>query len=434
MTVSRPVKACLVGIGGYGKTYLKAFATLKEQGLAELSAMVVRNPAKYAEKVAELEAEGVKCYTTLDGAIDAGGFDFLVLCGPLQTHRPMTLQALEAGIPVLCEKSAAPTVQDVQEMTDAAERTGVPLDIAYPQQSASNLIAAQKALIDGVIGKVSHVTVCGGWLRHERYYERSAWAGRVKVDGLWTLDGPINNPLAHYVFAGMYLASSNVGQVANPSRVRGELYRGRPTIEGEDTACIHAEFDNGVSQYCYISLLAADDTYRKVRVDVHGADGIVSWSPGGTDEPIRGERTDGTPVVIEHEGAAGSTLRCTENFARYLLGESDVLYSPITESLKFARLSNGAFDSSGKVHQIPAEHVNKCDEPIDEYKFVKRYEGETTLVYDLPGICGQMKTASEARALFSDIGVPWAVKTDALDVSNYTHFPQAYEPVELPWS
>jgi len=428
MTVSRPVRGCLVGIGGYGRTHLRAFAELAEEGVARLAAVVVRNPAKYAKQVAELKANDVRCFTKYEDAIAERNFDFLVLCTPLQLHRPQVITALEAGIPVLCEKSAAPTVQDVQAMVDAQARTGVPLDIAYPQQSSDAVRALQQALIEGCIGKIERVVVRVGWLREERYYQRSAWAGRVKVDGLWTLDGPVNNPQAHYLYNGMYFASGEPGRIAEPVRVRGELYRARPTIEGEDTACIEAEFDNGVTEYFYGTLVTSDKTYADPRIDVHGDLGSFTWTRETRDSPIRITRRDGRAIEIEHGGAPGSTKRCIENFARHLLGETETLYSPVTESLKFARLSNAAFDSSGMVHQVPADYVHKYEKPLDEFKYVKKHEGEKTLVYELKGIIEAMTEAGDRPGLYSDIGLPWAVKTAAIDVTDYSHFPRAFEP------
>lgn len=433
MSVSRPVRGCLVGIGGYGKTWLGAFKELEDEGLARLAAVVVRNPAKYAEKVAELEERGVRCFTDYDTALAERGFDFVGLCTPLQMHRPQVIAALEAGLPVLCEKSAAPTVQDVQAMMDAEQRTGVPLDIAYPRQSSSAVHAVQRALIDGVIGRVEAVVVRGGWLREERYYQRSAWAGRVRVDGLWTLDGPVNNPLAHYLYLGMYFASTEPGRLANPVQVRGELYRARHTIEGEDTACIEAQFDNGVREYYYVTLVTSDPTYRQVRVEVLGEQGRIVFGAGGNESAVRAELTDGSVVPIEHDGRGGSTRGCIENFARYLLGESDHLYCPASDSLRFARVSNGAFDSSGKVHPIAPEYIDCRDEPVDSYKYVKRSEDETTKIYELKGAVDAIKRAGDQRALFSDLDLPWAVKTPALDLAGYEHFPQRYQPVELPW-
>ncbi|MFW6108119.1 MAG: Gfo/Idh/MocA family protein, partial [bacterium] len=366
MTIDKPVRACLVGIGGYGRTHLRAFDELSEEGLAELTAVVVRSPGKYPQQVERLAERGVRCFTRYDEALAERNFDFVALCTPLHLHRPMTVDALDAGVPVLCEKSAAPTVQDVQAMIDAEERTGLPVDIAYNHQNSSVVRALQTALIDGRIGRVTDIVVRGAWLRTDRYYQRSAWAGRARVNDLWALDGPVNNPLAHYLFCALFLASSEPGHVANPVRVRGELYRARPTIEGEDTACIRAELDNGATVHYYVTLVApAENPYRRVRLDVIGENGSVTWRAGDNDSPARAALNDGGEVAIEHDGRPGSTRRAAANFARYLLGESDTLFSPLVDSLRFARVSNGAFDSSREVHQVPQTCVEQHKIPVD---------------------------------------------------------------------
>ncbi len=432
MTISKPVKACLVGIGGYGRTYLRAFDELREDGLTALSAVVVRNPDKYREQVRQLEDQGVRCFQDYDEALSDGDFDFVALCVPLQLHRAMTIDALEAGFPVLCEKSAAPTVQDVLAMMDAQDRTKLPVDIAYNMQNSSSVRALQKALIDGCIGQVRDVVVRGAWLRTDQYYQRSQWAGRARINDAWTLDGPVNNPLAHYLFAGLYLGSSSEGHVGDPQQVRGELYRARPTIEGEDTACIEASLDSGATVYYYVTLVApSDNPYRQVTIDIFGDDGSVTWKAGANESPILATRADGSPVEIEHEEHPGSTKRATANFARYLLGESDTLYSPLIDSLRFARVSNGAFDSARQVHQIPADYVDEQEVPSD----TSRPGGDkpTTKAYYLNDIIDMMEMAGDRRLLWSDIGVPWAIKTEPLFVGDYDHFPQAFKPATLPW-
>jgi predicted dehydrogenase len=411
---------------------LHAFRELDADGLTRLAAVADLHLDRYPDEAAELTGNGVAAFTSYEDVLDAGGFDFVVLVTPLNCHRPQTLAALDAGIPVLCEKSAAPTIQDVQAMVDAQARTGLPLDIAYPQQNASSVLAMQRALIGGRIGRVRHVVVRGAWLRDETYYQRAGWAGRARVSGDWTLDGPINNPLSHYIHAGMYFAGDQPGLAADPVRVRAELYRARPTIEGEDTACIEVEFKNGVREYVYVTLAAKDETYRNVRIDVYGDDGELTWFARSPESPLQGRRADGTHIRVEHEGIEGTTKRSIANFARVLLGESEELYSPISEALKFSRLSNGAFESSGRVYPIPGEFVERDEELVRPVRGGKD-ERESALVCNLPDIVPTIDRAAERRALFSDLGIPWAVATEPFDVSAYDHFPQRFVPAELPW-
>ena len=76
-----------------------------------------------------------------------------------------------------------------------------------------------------------------GWLRTDSYFNRAGWAGRLKVNGSWVLDGTINNPLAHMLANQLYFASSEPGKMAEPATVQAELYCGHD-IQSEDTSSV----------------------------------------------------------------------------------------------------------------------------------------------------------------------------------------------------
>ncbi|MFW6108017.1 MAG: hypothetical protein ACOC70_02335 [bacterium] len=58
---------------------------------------------------------------------------------------------------------------------------------------------------------------------------------------------------------------------------------------------------------------------------------------------------------------------------------------------------------------------------------------ETTTAYHLTGIVDAMTEAGDRRALWNDIGLPWAQKTEPVIVTDYDHFPRAFEPARLAW-
>lgn len=69
-------------------------------------------------------------------------------------HAEVTIQALKAGKDVLCEKPMATTIQECEEMMEAAEKYGKMLLIAQNQRLAGAHVAARKLIADKVIGKV----------------------------------------------------------------------------------------------------------------------------------------------------------------------------------------------------------------------------------------------------------------------------------------
>jgi hypothetical protein len=84
---------------------------------------------------------------------------------------------------------------------------------------------------------------------------------------------------------------------------------------------------------------------------------------------------------------------------------------------------NGAFESVGSIHTIP-ESALDC---------VAVRETETQVA--IQGMGAILKQAYEANALFSEIGVSWAHKSEVFETKGYTHFPvrfqlEADEPLE----
>ena len=124
MPSSTPVTFGLVGVGNFARSYLGSVKQLEEEGLAQLSAVVVRNPAKYPEQCDEMRDRGVPILSSLDELLERQDIEAVGLPTPIQTHAPMTVAALDAGFHVLVEKPPAATIQEVDEMIAARDRSG----------------------------------------------------------------------------------------------------------------------------------------------------------------------------------------------------------------------------------------------------------------------------------------------------------------------
>lgn len=80
--------------------------------------------------------------------------DAVVVAGPNALHAPMTLDALEAGKHVLCEKPMATTREDAKKMITTAEASGKYLMIGLNQRLMPPHIRAKQILDAGRLGKV----------------------------------------------------------------------------------------------------------------------------------------------------------------------------------------------------------------------------------------------------------------------------------------
>lgn len=137
---------------------------------------------------------GLEALITTDLSELAGKVDAAVVAVPPRFHAPITIQLMEMGIDVLCEKPLAITVADGRNMVEAAHRTGRVLAVAlmmrfFPHnQWLSDLVA------DGEIGEVREVIVEEGapldWpMASNSYFDRNATGGGVLFDsGVHFLD------------------------------------------------------------------------------------------------------------------------------------------------------------------------------------------------------------------------------------------------------
>ena len=102
-------------------------------------------------------------------------------------------------------------------------------------------------------------------------------------------------------------------------------------------------------------------------------------------------------------------MKMFRNFADVLEGKADRLLCPLADTEHFVRVSNGAYQSAGKIVPIGAEYV-------------RRYPAEHSMATEVKDIGAIIEEAARKRKLFSEIGVPWAKKTAWFDVRGYETF------------
>ncbi|MGO3886017.1 MAG: Gfo/Idh/MocA family protein [Mycetocola sp.] len=117
-----PARIAQVGAGGMGKAWLRMLLGRDD---AELVGLVDLNTDAAEAALAEVGAVGVpvaRSLAELSEILTARGTDITAVVNvtvPV-AHLPVTLDALALGLPVLCEKPAAPTVAETLVMVAAA--------------------------------------------------------------------------------------------------------------------------------------------------------------------------------------------------------------------------------------------------------------------------------------------------------------------------
>jgi predicted dehydrogenase len=301
------------------------------------------------------------------------------------------------------EKPPAATIQDVDAMLDALERTGKYCAVGFQAQSAPSVRGLKKEICAGTLGAIREVIVIGQWKRMNDYFTRNRWSGRFMLDGNYILDGTVNNPMAHYLFNALYFISPEWNRAAMPRSVRAELYHAHH-IESEDNSCLEVVTENGAKIYFYGTLCAPEE--KPVTVEVIGERGRASWA-GNECRIFQGDKE---VKVISDNGVESKTEQF-RNIVRYQRGLDSELNCPLAMTRAHTLACNGAFESARKTLKIP-----------DDKLFLRKMPDTGAEWIELPNIVEIMQRAAQERKLYSDMGIEWARPTKPFALKNYKLF------------
>jgi myo-inositol 2-dehydrogenase/D-chiro-inositol 1-dehydrogenase/scyllo-inositol 2-dehydrogenase (NAD+) len=139
----------MVGAGRVGRLHTRSIT--ERLGHQAVVTTIVDPAREIAEQLAgEYQVGAV--YSSLTEALDRGSHDAVVITTPTFTHCELAVAALDAGLPVHLEKPMAMNLQECREITAAAQRAGVALQIGFMRRFDRNFIDAAALLRSGTIG------------------------------------------------------------------------------------------------------------------------------------------------------------------------------------------------------------------------------------------------------------------------------------------
>ncbi len=144
-----PLRVAVIGTGAIGQRRHIPEALANPD--CKLVAVCDANAARVKEVA---ESAGCKAYTDYKEMLENEKLDAVVVCGPNTLHAQQSIDALKAGLHVLCEKPMAATRDEAQAMIAAAEKAGKNLMIGHNQRLMAPHVRAKEILDSGKLGKV----------------------------------------------------------------------------------------------------------------------------------------------------------------------------------------------------------------------------------------------------------------------------------------
>lgn len=138
-------RALLVGAGNWGRRWAR---NLQRSDRVQLAGWVDLRPGAASEAAQDLGLQEVYTGTDLGEAMAATRPDFVVNVTVPAAHCGVAIQALEAGLPVLCEKPMADGMEAARAMVACAERTGLLLMVSQQRRYNNQLAAMRRLIVD----------------------------------------------------------------------------------------------------------------------------------------------------------------------------------------------------------------------------------------------------------------------------------------------
>lgn len=144
------LKIGIIGAGRIGKVHLESIS-YHVKG-AEVVAMA--DPFMNDETKSFVEGFGVKkIYTDYKEIINDPEIDAVLVCSSTDTHAPISIEAINAGKHVFCEKPLANTVGKILEIADALKaHPEIKFQVGFNRRFDHNFAAVRKAYDEGKIG------------------------------------------------------------------------------------------------------------------------------------------------------------------------------------------------------------------------------------------------------------------------------------------
>ena len=185
----RPLRLGIVGCGAITReAHLPVVGT---DPRVEVAMLCDRDPANavQAAREAGIDAEIVTDVAQLAGKVDAA-----IVAVPARFHAPVSIQLMELGIDVLCEKPLAISADYGRRMVEVARANARVLAVALMMRFFPHNLWLRDLVEDGEIGEVREVIVEDGapldWpMASNSYFDRRCTGGGVLFDnGVHLLD------------------------------------------------------------------------------------------------------------------------------------------------------------------------------------------------------------------------------------------------------
>ena len=334
---------------------------LQNHPLAQVVAVCGRDPARTQAFATRWNVP--RSYTDYRAMLADGNLDALIVASTNDSHHPITMAALDAGLHVLCEKPLALNYAQAQDMAAKAQATGLKNMVPFTYRYLPTFRYLKQLIDDGYIGRPYHLN-----MRYYADYGREAkyqWVFDAAVAGAGVIAdlGPHWFHVARWFYGEITALSCALDNILK----RPDAPGGKDYLRADDTAIVTMKFASGALGTMMLSTVAWEGTKfgQTQHLELHGSDGTlystVDWDAVQDVRGVKAGQSGGArplPVPDElWEGARRDTVHNTyrdvfrqqNHMAREFIiaiAEDKPVYPDFAEGARVQQLVDAAVASS----------------------------------------------------------------------------------------
>lgn len=150
--MDRRVRVGVIGCGGIANgKHLPGLHKVKNVDIVAFCDIIVEKAEKAKTKYG---AEDAKVYEDYKELLKDETIEVIHVCTPNKSHSFITIDALESGKHVMCEKPMAKTSEEARAMVEAAKRTGKKLTVGYQNRYRGDSLYLKEVCKNDELGEI----------------------------------------------------------------------------------------------------------------------------------------------------------------------------------------------------------------------------------------------------------------------------------------
>jgi predicted dehydrogenase len=271
------IKVGIIGVG-IGQAHIKGYAKVPR---AKVVALCDVNTERAAQVAKSCGLEGVQIFADHREMLDSSAVDAVSVCVPNSLHRPIAVDALNAGKHVLCEKPLAMNARDAQKIADAAEKNKRKCMVAQVQRFRPDTRYLKQLIAGGELGDIYYAHT--GCLRQRGIPGYGGWFTTKEMSG----GGPMIDIGVHFLDLTWWLCGcpqpvaafgATYAEFGPKGRGAGSWGDKKPsgTFTVEDLAVGMIRFDSGLTINLEVSW-ALNSRKSSHWAELFGTEGGCEW-------------------------------------------------------------------------------------------------------------------------------------------------------------